>query len=70
MSLAIPLLIKQSLSLCNSHRLRVWRYQRGAKRKKGKQYKERSTKHTHTTKDRVTLTPLKTQVNSGAQIHN
>ena len=28
--------------------------------------KQRSTKHTHETKDRVTRTPLKTGVNSGA----
>jgi len=28
--------------------------------------KQRSTKHTHTTKDRVTRTPLKPGVNSGA----
>ena len=28
--------------------------------------KQRSTKHTHKTKDRVTRTPLKTGVNSGA----
>jgi hypothetical protein len=28
--------------------------------------KKRSTKHTHKTKDRVTLTPLKTGMNSGA----
>jgi hypothetical protein len=29
-------------------------------------YKQRSTKHIHKTKDRVTRTPLKTRVNSGA----
>ena len=29
--------------------------------------KQRSTKHTHKTKDRVTRTPLKTWVYSGAQ---
>jgi len=28
--------------------------------------KQRSTKHTHRSKDRVTQTPLKTGVNSGA----
>ena len=28
--------------------------------------KQRSTKHTHNTKDRVTRTPLKPDVNSGA----
>ena len=32
---------------------------------KGKR-KQLSTKHTHKTKDRVTATPLKTGVNSGA----
>ena len=30
--------------------------------------KQRSTKHTHTTKDRVTRTPLKPGVNSGAPL--
>jgi hypothetical protein len=35
---------------------------------KGKKEKKKqlSTKHTHKTKDRVTATPLKTGVNSGA----
>jgi hypothetical protein len=36
-----------------------------AKRKIVQKDKERSTKHTYTTKDRVTRTPLKTGVNSG-----
>ena len=36
-----------------------------AKRKRQKN-KQRSTKHTHKTKDRVARTPLKTEVNSGA----
>ena len=31
-----------------------------------KKYKNRSTKHTHKTKDQVTQTPLKPGVNSGA----
>jgi hypothetical protein len=31
-----------------------------AKRKKVQKYKQRSTKHTHKTRDRVTRTPLKT----------
>jgi hypothetical protein len=31
-----------------------------------KKDKQRSTKHTHKTKDRLTQTPLKTGVNSGA----
>jgi len=31
------------------------------KRKKGQYYKQRSTKHTQKTKDRVTRTPLKTR---------
>jgi hypothetical protein len=30
-----------------------------------KKYKQRSTKHTNKTKDRVTRTPLKTRVDSG-----
>ena len=37
-----------------------------AKRKKGEKDKQRSTKHPHKTKDRVTRTSLKTGVNSGA----
>jgi len=35
-----------------------------AKIKKGQKDKQRSTKHTYKTKDRVTRTPLKTGVNS------
>jgi len=55
---------------------RVWRYQRGnqnsyieeqttqwPKEKKVQKDKQRSTKHAHETKDRVTQTPLKTGVN-------
>ena len=34
--------------------------------KKDKRYKQRSTKITHKTKDRITRTPLKTGMNSGA----
>jgi hypothetical protein len=34
--------------------------------KKVQKDKQRSTKHTHKTKDRVTRTPLKLDVNSGA----
>jgi hypothetical protein len=30
--------------------------------------KQRSTKHTHKTKDRITRTPLKTEVNSGVPV--
>ena len=53
-------------------RRRVWRYQRGNQnpyregqtpqwpKEKGQKDKQRSTKHTHKTKDRVTQTPLKT----------
>jgi hypothetical protein len=39
-----------------------------AKRKRTKEQKDkqRSTKHTHKTKDRVMQSPLKTGVNSGA----
>ena len=37
-----------------------------AKNEKVQKDKQRSTKHTHTTKDRVTRTPLKQEVNSGA----
>ena len=35
-------------------------------KKKGQNDKQRSTKHTHQTKDQVTRTPLITGVNSGA----
>ena len=35
-------------------------------REKVQKEKQRSTKHTHEAKDRVTRTPLKTYVNSGA----
>ena len=38
--------------------------QHNGQKKKGKKDKQRSTKHTHTTKDRVTRTPLKPGVNS------
>ena len=54
-------------------RRRVWRYQRGNQnpyieegqtpqwpKGKGQKDKQRSTKHTHKTRDRVTQTPLKT----------
>ena len=34
-------------------------------KEKGQKDKQRSTKHTHKTKDQVTWTPLKTGVNSG-----
>jgi hypothetical protein len=39
--------------------------QNNGQKKKYKNIKQRSTKHTHKTKDRVTQTPLKTGVNSG-----
>ena len=58
---------------------RAWRYQRGNQKpyieegqttqwtkEKVQKDKERSTKHTHKTKDRVTQTPLKPGVNLGA----
>ena len=57
---------------------RAWRYQRGNQnpyieeqttqwpKEKVQKDKQRSTKHTHKTKDRVTRTPLKPGVNSGA----
>ena len=35
-------------------------------KEKGQKDKQRSTKHTHQTKDRITRTPLKTGVHSGA----
>ena len=35
-------------------------------KEKGQKDKQRSTKHTHKTKDRVTRTPLKPRVNSSA----
>ena len=57
---------------------KVWKYQRGNQipqieeglttqwpKEKGQKDKQRSTKHTHKTKDRVRQTPLKTGVNSG-----
>jgi hypothetical protein len=40
--------------------------QHNGQKKKGQKDKQQSTKHTHKTKDRVTRTPLKTGVNSGA----
>jgi hypothetical protein len=58
---------------------RVWRYQRGNQnpyieeeqtkqwpKEKVQKDKQQSTKHTYKTKDRVTRTPLKMGVNSGA----
>ena len=58
---------------------RVWRYQRGNQnpyieeeqttqwpKEKVQKDKQRSTKHTYITKDRVTRTPLKTGGDSGA----
>ena len=52
---------------------RVRRYQKGKpetvyRKESGqkKKYKQRSTKYTYKTKDRVTRTPLKSGVNSGA----
>jgi len=56
---------------------RVYRCQRGNEnllfeghrtqwqQEKEQTYKQRSTKHTHKTKDRVTQTPIKPWVNSG-----
>ena len=35
-------------------------------KEKGQKDKQRSTRHTHKTKDRVTRIPLKTEVNSSA----
>jgi len=62
---------KNNKSVSNSRR--VWRYQRGNQnpyieeeqttqwpKEKRKKDKQRSTKHTHKIKDRVTRTPLKT----------
>jgi hypothetical protein len=40
--------------------------QHNGQKKKGQKDKQRSTKHMHKTKDRVTRTSLKTRVNSGA----
>jgi hypothetical protein len=40
--------------------------QHNGQKKKGQKDKQQSTKYTHKTKDRVTRTPLKTGVNSGA----
>ena len=38
-------------------------------KEKGQNDKQRSTKHTHKTKDRETRTPLKPEVNSGKDKH-
>ena len=59
-----------ALNICSNTR-RVWRYQRGNQipyiedgqttqwpKEKGQKDKQRSTKHTYKTKDRVTRTPL------------
>jgi hypothetical protein len=40
--------------------------QHNGKKKKGQKDKQRSTKHTHKTNDRVTRTPIKPGVSSGA----
>ena len=40
--------------------------QHNGQKEKGQKHIQQSTKHTHRTKDRVTQTPLKTGVNSGA----
>jgi len=40
--------------------------QHNDQKEKGQKYKQRSTKHTYKTKDRVTRTPLKPRVNSCA----
>ena len=40
--------------------------QHNGQKKKVQKDKQRSTKHTYKSKDRVTLTPLKTGVNAGA----
>jgi hypothetical protein len=66
-------------SLCRIFNRRVWRYQRGNQNpyikeeqttqwptEKAQKDKQRSTKHTHKTKDRVIRNPLKPVVNSGA----
>jgi hypothetical protein len=56
------------------HLRRVWRYQRGNQNSyieeeqttQSPKEKVQSTKHTYKTKDRVTRTPLRPGVNSGA----
>ena len=55
------------VTICQITPRRVWRYQRGNQnpytqwpKEKVQKDKQRSTKHTYKTKDRVTRTPLKT----------
>jgi hypothetical protein len=67
---------KHHFTICKSYthckiKRRFWRYQRGNQtmqwsKENVQKYKQRSTIHTHKTKDRVTRTPLLTGVNSGA----
>jgi hypothetical protein len=70
---------KTKISYTMARLRRVWRYQKGHQnpyieeeqktqrsKEKGQKDKQRSTKHTFKTKDRVTRTPLKTGVKSGA----
>ena len=64
------------MNLRSKNKRRVWRYQRSDQnpyieeqtthwpKEKVQKDKQRSTKHTHKTKDRVTRTPLKTEVES------
>jgi hypothetical protein len=54
--------IKGVIRIRNSKKNR----QHNGQKDKGQRDKQRSTKHIHKTKDRVTRTPLKTAVNSSA----
>jgi hypothetical protein len=54
--------IKGVIRIRNSKKNR----QHNGQKDKGQRDKQRSTKHIHKTKDRVTRTPLKTVVNSSA----
>ena len=64
-----PILIfKKGLKIPKGHSESLYRRTDNtmAKRKKVQKDKQRSTKHTYKTKDRVTRTPLKIGVSSGA----
>ena len=74
MFVSVEITFVEHITCCSIYKLRrVWRYQRGNqnwyieeewavqwRKEKVQKDKQRSTKHTHKTKDRVTRTPLKT----------
>jgi hypothetical protein len=67
--------LKRNICVTNEHKS-VCRYQRGNqnpetekdRQHNGQKDKQRSTKHTHKAKDRVTRTPLKQEGRGGAQV--